>query len=93
MRPYTLTNRPKKLELEDLVILCELEHTVRFTKGYYLDARTKLNDFVFQKLGLDPRQVAKSVYGYDNGGSWPFAYTLEDLLKLVNYLLDKEEKK
>jgi hypothetical protein len=39
------------------------------------------------------KEVAKKVYGYEKGGSWPFADSLDDLLKLVNYLLELEEKK
>lgn len=91
MRTYSVKNRPGKLEVDDIVLICEQEHTVRFSKGYYLDAGTKLNDYAFQQLGMDPRQTTLKVLGYDRGGSWPFADTKEDLLKLVNFVLDKAE--
>lgn len=80
MASYSSNNRPTLLATADTVVICEAKHTVRFTKGYYLDTEgNRFNEFAFQKLGLDPREVAAKVYGYDNGGSWPFAHTLADL--------------
>lgn len=88
---YNNSNRPIVLTLDDKVLICEVKHTITYTRGYYLDpGGNRLNDFVFQKLNIDPRIAAQQVYGYDKSGSFPFADTLEDLTKMVNFLMDKE---
>lgn len=93
MASYNPTNRPGKLALDDEIIICDVKHVVCFTKGYYLDASSKFNEYAFQKLGINSKEMARKIYGYEKGGSWPFADSLEDLTKLVNHIFELEEKK